>query len=115
MWLIYGYCEYNILASFPGRFCMGGKNGLGMRLSIYLSLISTAISVFVYIKLWRHLLKDAIKILFYRALYFSAYSQAKQLYNNVFHYESPAVHLASAISAGACTHTHTHTHTIQDS
>ena len=42
-----------------------------------------------------------------RALYFMAYSQAKQVYNRVLSYESPLVHLASAISAG--THTHTHT------
>ena len=35
-----------------------------------------------------------------RALYFTAYSQAKQLYNRVFPYESAAVHLASAVTAG---------------
>lgn len=35
-----------------------------------------------------------------RALYFTAYSQAKQLYNGVFSRESPAVHLSSAITAG---------------
>lgn len=40
-----------------------------------------------------------------RALYFTAYSQAKQLYNRVFSYESPAVHLASAVSAGLATTT----------
>ena len=37
-----------------------------------------------------------------RALYFTAYSQAKQFYNGIFSYESPAVHLVSAISAGMC-------------
>lgn len=37
-----------------------------------------------------------------RALYFTAYSQAKQFYNGIFTYESPAVHLVSAISAGVC-------------
>lgn len=40
-----------------------------------------------------------------RALYFTAYSQAKQFYNGIFRYESPAVHLVSAISAGAITAT----------
>ena len=35
-----------------------------------------------------------------RALYFMAYSQAKQLFNNILSYESAPVHLASAISAG---------------
>ena len=39
-----------------------------------------------------------------RALYFTAYSQAKQFYNGIFSYESPAVHLVSAISAGICVH-----------
>lgn len=40
-----------------------------------------------------------------RALYFTAYSQAKQFYNGVFSYESAAVHLSSAITAGAITAT----------
>lgn len=40
-----------------------------------------------------------------RALYFTAYSQAKQLYNSVFSYESPLVHLCSAVSAGVVTTT----------
>lgn len=40
-----------------------------------------------------------------RALYFMAYSQAKQVYNRVLSYESPLVHLASAISAGLATTT----------
>lgn len=38
----------------------------------------------------------------HRALYFTAYSQAKQMYNRVFSYESPVVHLCSAVSAGMC-------------
>ena len=41
-----------------------------------------------------------IDVCLHRALYFTAYSQAKQIYNRVFSYESPFVHLASAISAG---------------
>lgn len=40
-----------------------------------------------------------------RALYFTAYSQAKQVYNRVFPHESPAVHLCSAVSAGVFTTT----------
>jgi solute carrier family 25 protein 33/36 len=40
-----------------------------------------------------------------RALYFTAYSQAKQFYNRVFPYESAPVHLASAITAGIATTT----------
>jgi solute carrier family 25 protein 33/36 len=40
-----------------------------------------------------------------RALYFMAYSQAKQLYNRIFTYESPVVHLVSAMSAGLATTT----------
>ena len=40
--------------------------------------------------------------LFYRALYFTAYSQAKQYYNGIFTHESPLVHLSSAITAGVC-------------
>lgn len=40
-----------------------------------------------------------------RALYFTAYSQAKQLYNGVFSHESPVVHLSSAITAGMVTAT----------
>ena len=35
-----------------------------------------------------------------RALYFTAYSQAKQRYNRFFPHESPLVHLCSAVSAG---------------
>lgn len=53
---------------------------------------------------WRarpHLSLPALPPSLYRALYFTAYSQAKQLYNRVFSYESPLVHLSSAISAGA--------------
>ncbi|CAI8031342.1 Solute carrier family 25 member 36 [Geodia barretti] len=42
-----------------------------------------------------------------RALYFTAYSQAKQFYNSVFRYESAAVHLASAVTAGITTTTAT--------
>jgi solute carrier family 25 protein 33/36 len=42
---------------------------------------------------------------FRRALYFTAYSQAKQFYNRVFPYESAPVHLASAITAGIATTT----------
>lgn len=40
-----------------------------------------------------------------RALYFTAYSQAKQFYNGIFTYESAMVHLVSAMSAGAVTAT----------
>lgn len=35
-----------------------------------------------------------------RALYFTSYSQAKQRFNRIFPYESPLVHLSSAITAG---------------
>lgn len=42
-----------------------------------------------------------------RAIYFTAYSQAKHRFNKLFPYESPAVHLCSAISAGAVTATFT--------
>lgn len=35
-----------------------------------------------------------------RALYFTAYSQAKQFYNTLFTHESAPVHLCSAITAG---------------
>lgn len=44
------------------------------------------------------------KILFFcRALYFTTYSQVKQYYNTVFKYESPLVHLCSAVTAGKLT------------
>lgn len=42
-----------------------------------------------------------------RALYFTAYSQAKQMYNSVFPYESASVHLTSAVTAGIATTTAT--------
>ncbi len=50
-----------------------------------------------------YLFSTAVVVIFRcRALYFTAYSQAKQFYNGIFTYESPAVHLVSAISAGMC-------------
>lgn len=36
----------------------------------------------------------------FRALYFTAYSQVKQYYNTIFKYESAPVHLCSAVTAG---------------
>ncbi|XP_064385092.1 solute carrier family 25 member 36-A-like [Halichondria panicea] len=55
--------------------------------------------------LFKGLSPSLIGIMPTRALYFTSYAQAKQMFNNIFSYESPAVHLCSAVSAGVVTST----------
>jgi solute carrier family 25 protein 33/36 len=47
-----------------------------------------------------------VVVFLYRALYFVAYSQAKQILNGVFRHESAPVHLCSAVAAGECLSVH---------
>lgn len=55
--------------------------------------------------LFKGLAPSLVGIIPTRALYFTAYSQAKQHYNALFKYESAPVHLCSAITAGIVTTT----------